>query len=40
MVARRSSVVMDCARNEVVGFSGAGEPAKEPDREAWKHNEL
>jgi hypothetical protein len=31
---------MDCVRNQVVRFSGADKPAKESDREAWRHNEL
>jgi hypothetical protein len=40
MSARKSSVMEDCDRTEVVSVSGAGEPANESNREAWKYNEL
>ena len=40
MCASGSSVVMDSAGIEVVQSVVPKKPAKESDREAWRHNEL
>ena len=33
-------MALDCVRAKVVEFSGADQPAKASNREAWRHNEL